>query len=65
MDAEKAIAKNYIKDLMVLRESEKDFIELFDKGIYNPEMLFEDKKIIDRIKEHPMAIWKCGNKNKE
>lgn len=65
LDAEKAIAKDYINDLMILNESETEFVELFDKGIYNPEMLFEDKKIIDKIKEHPMAIWKCGNKNKE
>jgi len=65
LDAEKTIAKDYINDLMILNESETEFVELFDKGIYNPEMLFADKKIIDRIKEHPMAIWKCGNKNKE
>ena len=63
LDAEKAIAKQYIKDLMVLTESEKDFIELFDKGTYKPELLFDDPMIIDRITNHPMAIRKCSNKN--
>ena len=26
---------------------------------YAPELLFDDKEIVERIKEHPMAIWKC------
>ena len=24
-----------------------------------PELLFEDKEIVERIKNHPMALWKC------
>ncbi len=31
LDAEKAIAKNYIKDLMILSEPEKEFIQLLPK----------------------------------
>lgn len=26
---------------------------------YVPEFLFDDKEIVERIKNHPMAIWKC------
>jgi len=32
------------------------------KGIYEPELLFEDKEIVERIKEHPMIMWKLNNK---
>ena len=40
----------------------KEFYDKFQKGIYEPELLFEDKEIIERIKEHPMIIWKLSNK---
>ena len=46
---------------MILTENEKQFVELFYKGIYKPEFLFDDKSIIERIIEHPMAIWKINN----
>ena len=23
------------------------------------ELLFDDEEIVERIKEHPMALWKC------
>lgn len=26
---------------------------------YRPEMLFEEPEIIERIKKHPMALWRC------
>lgn len=64
LDAEKAMAKKYIEELMILSESEKEFLELFDKGVYKPELLFDDVDIVGRIKNHPMAIWKCSNRNK-
>ena len=27
-------------------------------GEYIPELLFENKEILERIKNHPMALWK-------
>ena len=24
-----------------------------------PEFLFEDAEIVERVKNHPMALWKC------
>ena len=32
--------------------------EIDDKE-YNPELLFEDLEILERIRNHPMALWKC------
>ena len=29
---------------------------------YIPELLFEDKVIVDRIKFHPMALWKTRSR---
>jgi len=38
------------------------FIENFNQGIYQPDLLFDDEEIIERIREHPMAIWRTKNK---
>jgi len=58
LESAKKIVKEYISDLMVLTKDEKEFLERFESGKYIPELLFEDKEILGRIKNHPMAIWK-------
>ena len=52
------LIKEYITDLMVLTKEEREFLDKFESGEYIPELLFEDKEILDRIKNHPMALWK-------
>lgn len=59
----KKLVKEYISDLMVLTREEKKFLDEFESGKYIPELLFEDKEILDRIKNHPMAFWKTRVKN--
>ena len=59
LEGMKEKAKSDIKNLMVLTESEKDYIQQFEEKRYKPELLFEDEAIVERIKNHPMAIWKC------
>ncbi len=59
LDGIKNKTKNYIRELMVLSESEVDYLEHFEAKDYRPEMLFEEPEIVDRIKNHPMALWKC------
>ncbi len=54
----KSEVKQFISELMVLTESEKMFIRSFADKEYHPEYLFESVEIIERIKEHPMALWK-------
>ena len=54
----KKLVEEYISDLMILTKEEMEFLDRFEGGEYIPELLFEDKKIIERIKNHPMALWK-------
>jgi len=58
LESAKKIVKEYISDLMILSKDETEFLNRFEGGEYIAELLFEDKKILGRIKEHPMAIWK-------
>lgn len=54
----KKLVKEYIKNLMVLTKEEKEFLDRFENGEYMPNLLFDDEAILNRIKNHPMAIWK-------
>ncbi|MDR0371348.1 MAG: hypothetical protein LBH80_05795 [Prevotellaceae bacterium] len=58
----KATVKEYLSDLMTLTDDETMFIELFDQGIYQPDLLFDNEDIIERIKAHPMAVWRTKNR---
>jgi len=51
----KNAAKEYIHNLMVLTPEEKEYMDRFVKGEYNPEILLQ-------IENHPMALWKCNAK---
>jgi len=48
----------YFVKLLVLTENETLFVEKFNQGFYQPDLLFDDAEIIARIQEHPMALWK-------
>ena len=58
LETAKRLVKAYIAGLMVLTEAEREFLDRFEKGEYIPELLFEDERISERIKNHPMALWK-------
>jgi predicted nucleotidyltransferase component of viral defense system len=58
LEPAKKLVKEYITDLMVLTKEEKEFLDKFESGEYIPELLFEDEKILERIRNHPMALWK-------
>lgn len=55
--AKKAVIK-YLKNLVVLTDSEKQFAREFHNKKYMPELLF-DSKIADNLRRHPMALWRC------
>jgi hypothetical protein len=59
LDERKQRAKDYITELMQLTEKEHEYMERFIAKEYVPELLFDDEAIVERIKDHPMAIWKC------
>lgn len=59
LDERKRLAKEYIANLMVLTDSERQYLDNFEKKRYMPELLFEDEDIVKRVRNHPMALWKC------
>lgn len=58
-------AKDYITRLMQLTVQEKEYIDRFIRKEYKPELLFDDKTIVERIQRHPMALWKCRQSRAE
>lgn len=62
IDEMKQAVREYLKDILIVDDKTKEFYNKFQKGIYEPELLFDNEEIIERIKEHPMIIWKLNNK---
>ncbi len=60
IDAFKQTVSQFIESLFELTEAEQKYIDFFNAGEFNPELLF-DKAIADRLKEHPMVLWKMMN----
>lgn len=57
----KTKVKNFLSDLLVLTDKEKEYVARFNNRSYHPKLLFDDKVIIERIQKHPMALWKTGH----
>lgn len=54
----KSAVKEYLNDILVIDDKTKEFYDKFQKGIYEPQLLFDDEKIITHVLEHPMIMWK-------
>ncbi len=50
----------FLSKLLMITEKEMAFIENFTNNRYLPDLLFEDIDIVNRVKNHPMAIWKTS-----
>ncbi|MCL1804823.1 MAG: nucleotidyl transferase AbiEii/AbiGii toxin family protein [Clostridiales bacterium] len=48
----------FLREHMTLTEKEAAFLKHFTAGQYEPQLLFEDEDIINRIENHPMALWR-------
>lgn len=59
LEGRKEEAKKYIQDLMQVTDDEMKYMTSFENKDYRPELLFSQSDILERIKHHPMAIWKC------
>lgn len=59
LEGKKRQAKEYIVSLMKPTEKEMEYMERFIAKEYKPELLFENPEIIERLRNHPMALWKC------
>lgn len=58
LEDRKSQAKKYISELMQMTEKENEYMDRFVAKEYRPDLLFDDEKIVARICEHPMALWK-------
>jgi len=59
LSAQKRVEK-YLTDLLVLEKGERQYFDAFRKNEYNPELLFTEADILERIRNHPMALWKIS-----
>lgn len=55
----KKVTINYLKSILILTDKELEFVKNFKNKLYKPELIFDDEQIIERIKNHPMALWRC------
>ncbi len=62
VDVMKNAVREYLKDILIMDDKVNEFYDKFQKGIYEPELLFDNKEIIERVKEHPMVIWKLNKR---
>lgn len=53
------LTKEYLQSVLILTENELSFWEAFANHRYQPDLLFDDPDILARIRNHPMALWKC------
>ena len=54
--------KAWLASLLKLEDNEQEFLDAFRNKTYQPELLFESTEIVERIRNHPMALWKCSQK---
>ena len=48
----------FLNEWIALTEEESAFLKHFAAGSYEPQLLFDDGEIINRIENHPMALWR-------
>ena len=56
LEGKKQQVKEYIASLMKPTEEEREYMERFVAKEYKPELLFEDAEIVERLRNHPMAL---------
>jgi len=62
-DARKQVSL-FLKELLVLTDREREYINAFNKGKYLPRLLFEEDTIASRLENHPMALWKMQQRGR-
>src|SRR5574344_2133189 len=58
------VQKEIIDTLSVMRmttDAEKNFWAQFNEGTYKPELILPGE-MLDKVREHPIALWKCSPK---
>ena len=58
----RTVVADFVEGLLRFTDSEHAFIDSFNQGEWHPELLFQDPFIVERVKAHPMALWKTQQK---
>ena len=58
LEAARTRVTAFLNEHMALTGKEAAFLQNFTSGRYEPQLLFEDEGIVNRIAEHPMAVWR-------
>lgn len=54
--------RDYLAAIMIPTEDEKMFWQFFSQKKYCPERIFGESRELQNISNHPMALWKCRDK---
>lgn len=65
IDEAKENVIEYLSTVLTLSCEEQEYLENFNRGIYKPQLLFSDPRILERISDHPMAMWKIKQAEKD
>lgn len=65
MEEARLVVTKYLASILCLLPEEKEYMETFGNLCYKPELLFRDHAILTRIADHPMALWKISQAQKE
>ena len=49
---------DFLSALLTVTPDERAFLARFKNKEYCPELVFDDREILDRVRDHPMAMWK-------
>ena len=60
IDEAKKSCKDFLSDFLVISPQEQQFLLCFENKQYAPELLFPEN-IVERIREHPVALWRCAS----
>lgn len=52
--------RSYLSNFLIPTNDDRIFWSDFARGVYSPQLVFEDPEV-QRIINHPMALWKCRN----
>jgi predicted nucleotidyltransferase component of viral defense system len=63
IDGASRIVTDFLRRLFTLDVNENEYLNQLRLGHYMPTLLFDDKLVVARIANHPMAIWKTQNRN--
>lgn len=65
IDDAKKVVLEYLSSILQLLPEEMEYMDAFANNIYQPELLFRESAIVERIAEHPMALWKIRQGEKQ